>query len=378
MYGMNKRAIAVVAALLLLTISSLCRNVNAATGISPPVNPVRLIFIHHSVGEAWLSDNDGGLGIALRDSNYYVSDTNYDWGPDGIGTSTDIGDWWLWFRGPDSATYLDALYREEDQNCEYSRMSDTVSGENQIVMFKSCFPNSALQGSVDDPVPLIENNPLRGEGSGSEFHTVGNAKGIYIDLLEYFETRPDKLFIVITAPPLIDDTYADNARAFNNWLVDDWLANYRVGNVFVFDFYNVLTTNGGNPNTNDLGLETGNHHRWWNGEIQHKTNGDDDTNPNTTEYPTGDDHPSAAGNQKATAEFVPLLNYAYSVYASITPVTNLPTPTPTQATQQTPTPSASSETQEENGKSFPLEYVVLPVVVVLAAGVAVILLKKTK
>jgi hypothetical protein len=70
--------------------------------------------------------------------------------------------------------------------------------------------------------------------------------------------------------------YADKARVFNNWLVNKWLTNYTVGNVFVFDFYNVLTSNGGNANTNDLGLETGNHHRWWNGAVQDKTDGGND------------------------------------------------------------------------------------------------------
>ena len=57
---------------------------------SPPTAPVKLIFIHHSCGENWLADCDGGLGMALRDNNYFVSDTNYGWGPDGIGDSTDI------------------------------------------------------------------------------------------------------------------------------------------------------------------------------------------------------------------------------------------------------------------------------------------------
>jgi hypothetical protein len=79
----------------------------------------------------------------------------------------------------------------------------------------------------------------------------------------------------------------------------------------VFDFYNVLTTNGGDANTNDVGLESGNHHRLWEGVVQHKTDGDDDSNSNVLEYATGDNHPSKAGNQKATAEFVPLLNNAY-------------------------------------------------------------------
>jgi hypothetical protein len=279
---------------------------------NPPDHPVRLIFIHHSTGENWLSDENGGLGIALRDNNYYASDTNYGWGPDNIGDRTDIGNWWEWFRGSNSSTYLNALYNEGEQHSSYSRLSSAPSGENEIIMFKPCFPNSALQGDPNDLVPSINNNPLRGEGSGSEYHTVANAKGIYIDLLEYFRTRQDKLFIVITAPPLSDPEYTANARYFNNWLVNDWLKNYPYNNVFVFDFYNVLTTNGGNANTNDLGQETGNHHRWWNNINQHKTDGDNDSNPNILEYPSGgDDHPSQAGNLKATGEFVTLLNVAY-------------------------------------------------------------------
>ena len=127
-----------------------------------------------------------------------MSDTNYDWGPDAIGSLTDLGHWWLWFRGPDSSTYLSALYAEGEQHSGHSRMDSAPEGENEIVMFKSCFPNSALMGELSDPVPPIESNPLRGQDSGSEYHTVANAKGIYVDVLEYFRTRQDKLFVVIT------------------------------------------------------------------------------------------------------------------------------------------------------------------------------------
>jgi len=285
---------------------------STADSPNPPSGPVRLIFIHHSTGENWLADDNGGLGLALRDNNYYVSDTNYGWGPDSIGDNTDIGQWWLWFRGSDSPRYLAALYAEDGQYSAYSRMDTSPGGENEIVMFKSCFPNSALMGDFDDAVPPIGNNPLVGDFSGSEFHTVANAKGIYTDMLEYFRTRPDKLFVVITAPPLSDATYSSNARAFNEWLVNQWLSGYPYSNVFVFDFYNVLTTNDGNPSKNDLNSESGNHHRWWKNAIQHKIDGDNDANPNVLEYPSEDDHPSRAGNLKATAEFLPLLNIAYN------------------------------------------------------------------
>ncbi|MFC1975123.1 hypothetical protein ACFLXQ_01840 [Chloroflexota bacterium] len=279
---------------------------------NPPAEPVKLIFAHHSSGENWLADYSGGLGLALRDNNYFVSDTNYGWGPDSIGDLTDIGHWWNWFRGPNRDTYLNALYTESNRQGDYfSRMGNDPGGENQIIMFKGCFPNSYLAGGPNDP-PTAGDNPLRGQEAWSEAHSVANAKGIYNDLLEYFATRQDKLFIVITAPPLMDGetdaAHAANARAFNNWLVNDWLAGYPHNNVAVFDFYNVLTSSGGNVNTHDAGTESGNHHRIWNGAVQHiQTVGYD-----MSAYPDGDSHPTAAGNQKAAAEFVPLLNFFYS------------------------------------------------------------------
>jgi len=294
---------------------------------------VRLVFIHHSTGEAWLGDNYGGLGIALRNNHYYVSDTNYGWGPSGIGSSTDIGNWYDWFRGPNSATYLSALYSTSTQTPDvYSRSATPPAGSNQVIMFKSCFPNSALQGDPNAPVPSINLNPLRGQGSGSEYHTVANAKGIYIDLLNYFTTRQDKLFIIATAPPLIDGTYSSNARAFNQWLTNDYLKNYPYKNVFVFDYYNVLTTNGGDSNTNDLNLATGAHHRLWNGAIQHTVV----AGQNVAAYPSGDDHPSAAGDLKATGEFVPLLNIAYNQWKA-----SAKTPTTVTITTSTPTPTTN-------------------------------------
>jgi len=213
-------------------------------------------------------------------------------------------------------------------------------GENEIVMFKSCYPNSNLRGSPDDPVPPIGNNPLRGEGVGGS-HTVANAKGIYNDLLEYFATRQDKLFVVITAPPVQNARWADNARAFNNWLVEEWLADYAHDNVAVFDFYNVLTSNGGNWHTNDLGWATGNHHRYRNEVIEHTT----DQGQNTAAYPNGgsNNHPSPAGNQKASGEFAPLLNIYYHRWKGQPGApTGTPTPTftPTPTTQPTATPTS--------------------------------------
>jgi hypothetical protein len=255
-----------------------------------PEEPVRLIFIHHSTGENWLMDDYGNLGSSLNANNYFISDTNYGWGPQGIGDATDIVNWPEWFGPQRSDRVLSALYGETEQNSWYTRSLANPGGENEIIMFKSCFPNSDLWGNPDDP-------PTPGDYD----YSVGSSKYIYNLLLDYFITRPDKMFVAITAPPLSDSTNAANARAFNNWLVYDWLADYPGSNVFVFDFYNVLTG-------------TDNHHRYNNGNIEHIT----DRGSNTNHYPSGggDDHPTAAGSQKATDEFVPLLNIWFHQWRS--------------------------------------------------------------
>lgn len=322
-------AVALLGLLTLQALTGIGGTAMAADSTANPTNPVKLVFAHHSVGEQWLDDGHGGLGIALRDHNYFVSDTNYEWGPADadigsgtIGDHTDIGNWWNWFRGPHSSTYLSALYSESEQHPSYSRLPADPGGQNTIVMFKSCFPNSELTGSMSDPVPPIGSNPLRG---GSSPLTVANCRGIYNDLLEYFKTRQDKLFMVITAPPELGLISPASDRAFNNWLVNDWLSAYPYKNVFVFDFYNTLTTSGGTPDVSDVGAAGGNHHRWWNNAVQHKIDGGSDI----LAYPNGgDSHPTAAGSQKATAEFVPLLNVAYNRFKGGTP--NPPVPDPAE------------------------------------------------
>ncbi len=269
----------------------------------PPSQPVKLIFIHHSTGENWLADGYGNLGRTLDQNNYFVSDTNYGWGPNAIGDRTDIPDWLEWFASNDTPLYMQALFNESGQHSSYTRTLSDPGGENQIVMFKSCFPNSALEGNPDDPP-----NP---EG----WLTVGHAKYVYNRILEYFATRPDKLFVVITAPPLSDPTYAANARAFNLWLLNEWLADYPLSNVAVFDFYNVLT-----------GRD--HHHRYLDGHIEHTFH----PGANTLVYPSGDEHPSEEGSRKATEEFVPLLNVFYHRWQAGAATMPLPT-VPIAATQ---------------------------------------------
>jgi len=250
---------------------------------NPPEKTVKLIFIHHSCGENLLTDNDGGLGRALLNNRYFVSDTNYGWGPSNIGDRTDILNWSEWFSSSKTRKYMKALLQETNRHSSYKRDISDPGGDNKVIMFKSCFPNSNIHGNLSD-------FPRKGHGL-----TIANAKAIYIELLSFFSNHPKTLFIAFTAPPVQDKTFAKNARAFNNWLVYDWLRNYKGSNVGVFDFYNILT-----------GKD--NHHRVVNNKVEHVYQ----KGRNTLHYfQSSDNHPTRKGNQKAAAQFVPLLNMFY-------------------------------------------------------------------
>ena len=293
---------------------------------NPPDEVVKLIFIHHSTGGNWLKDDYGNLGRTLGENNYFVSDTNYGWGPESIGDRTDIPNWTEWFASADTPTYTNALFNESGQNTDsYTRTLSDPGGENEIIMFKSCYPNSELSGNPDDP-----------PGTSEEL-SVGGAKYVYNTILPYFATRPDKLFVVITAPPVSGVKgwwYSENARAFNQWLVNDWLRenNYTLNNVVVFDFYNILT----DPNA---------HHRVNNGEIEHVIG-----TSNTLYYPSGDgdDHPSVDGSLKATEEFAPMLNVFYHRWKENAPLQPAPEPDATAQAESQPEPPAAASGSVDN------------------------------
>ncbi len=226
-----------------------------------------LIFIHHSCGENWLND---GLCLALNDNGYHVADIYYGWRE--YGDYTDTADWPMWFTDE----VMGQVYREQNAMTAQNAIPP-AAGESGIVMFKSCFPNSDV-----------------GAGMGDEM-------AVYESLLPYFAAHPDKLFILVTPPPMIRISHPAVTRALCDWLCDreaGWLSGLTTGNVFVFDFYNVLT----HPDA---------HHRFLNGREEHTSVAGADT----LYYDSGgDDHPNREGNRKATQEFIGLLNYWYECF----------------------------------------------------------------
>jgi hypothetical protein len=215
----------------------------------------------------------------LERSSYVVHEASYG---SRIGQKTDLFDWLPKFR----------LEMEAVLTCDLQDASHHDGRRNQIVAFKSCFPNNSFRAEGEPP----------GSPNGPDL-TVWNAKAAYAQLLDEFRKHPEVLFVCVTAPPLAPKSQpsplwkrvakwilrrkkpaarACLAREFNNWLAgkDGWLKCTSLANVAVFDYFDILTDHG----KSDLSA-----------------------------YPTGggyDSHPSRDGNAKAAEAFVPFLNRA--------------------------------------------------------------------
>jgi hypothetical protein len=263
--------------------------------VTAPQRQLQLLFIHHSCGGQLLAapgpdvgtnciylthPNGGGLRMRLEQNSYIVHEASY---ASRIGQNTDLFDWFPKFRND-----MEQILTCESQDARYDD-----GHRNNIVVFKSCFPNNAFTSEGRPP----------GNAVGPDL-TLWNAKAAYQPLLHEFRKHPEVLFVCVTAPPLAPkappqplwkvlvknaldrynslSTNARLAREFNNWLngQDGWLMDSKLTNVAVFDYYDILTDHG----ITDL-----------------------------SRYPTGDgydSHPSREGNEKAAEEFVPFLNRA--------------------------------------------------------------------
>ncbi len=183
----------------------------------------RLVFIHHSVGNNWLSE--GSLSDSLMANGIGVHHITYG---DDIGEKTDLNDWTVKF----SNDFGKIIKFDYHPDILYSD-----GKENDIVMFKSCYPNSNITADGNPP------------GNPTELtKTLWNYKAVFENLKTQFSKNPNKIFIYVTAPPLVpNQTTPENAaraRQFNNWVKNDFLAKYKqetgLNNLFVFDFYDLL------------------------------------------------------------------------------------------------------------------------------------------
>lgn len=198
------------------------------TGVLDGLYDKRMVFLHHSVGRGILYE--GGLRDSLLEMGILVKGATYG---DDIGQQTDMQHW----AGKFQKDMQRILSFKAHPNRYYSG-----SETNDIVMFKSCFPNSDISGEGQPP----------GDPAAAE-RTVANYRAVFERLKDEMARYPDKLFIYVTAPPLAQEsTTPENARnavAFNRWLVEKFLPEYQreTGgtNLVIFDLFSVLADDKG-------------------------------------------------------------------------------------------------------------------------------------
>ena len=186
----------------------------------------RMVFLHHSVGKGilesgGLADSLMAMGVAMRGATY----------GDEVGERTDVCDWLPKFQRD-----LGRILKfKAHPNIFYT--GDTT---NDIVMFKSCFPNSDIK--TDGTAP---GNPTSSE------RTLANYKAAFTGLTTEFRNHPRTLFIYLTFPPLVPEETTPEAalrvRTFNQWLQSELVPAYEketgLTNLAVLDLFDILADN---------------------------------------------------------------------------------------------------------------------------------------
>ncbi len=176
-----------------------------------------VIFLHHSVGDNLIRQTDfrerltsAGLSVWDHDYNYYGL-------RDAAGNSSGYN-----YLIPDDNTDPVGLEKLFSQKV-YGLPVNAISGlmQHEVIIFKSCFTGNVLS---DDP-------------------QVEEVKGYYETVRSFIAAHPDKLFILLTTPPL-NSSEADAAMGARARSVADWLTSAEfkgdLSNLAVFDLYDLL------------------------------------------------------------------------------------------------------------------------------------------
>lgn len=193
-------------------------------------NYTNVIFLHHSVGDNLIRQTDfrdrltqAGLSFWDHDYNYYgLNDPN----------GQNLG---FHFNIPNDDTDPPGLAKLFSQPV-YPLPINAISGlmQYEVIILKSCFTGNVLP---DD-------------------QSVEKTRTYYEVMHRFFEKHPEKLFILLTTPPL-NSAEADEAMGARAREIAEWLQSpeYLRGlpNVFVFDLYSALAENDpSSPNYNRL------------------------------------------------------------------------------------------------------------------------------
>ncbi|PID80786.1 hypothetical protein CSB20_05645 [bacterium DOLZORAL124_64_63] len=211
--------------------------------------PRQLFFLHHSTGRNLLAQGNArqhlsdlnaaqGTDLVLWDHDYNETGLS---DPEGnlVGYSYSI---------PDDNTDPDGLHLLWTTD---NVARDSILSRYDVIAFKSCFPVSNIASEAD----------------------LEQYKTWYLEMRDVFDTLPDKIFVIMSPPPLhrlsTNPERADRARRFASWMTGpEYLDGHP--NLVGFDFFDLLASPDDGSNTrNTLRYEY---------EISHDSR---DSHPNT-------------------------------------------------------------------------------------------------
>jgi len=205
----------------------------------PPTTLTNLFFLHHSTGDGLIVEGDMRSVIASYNSSHGTQFEFWDHGYNSDGLRNAQED----FTGtnyniPGDNTDPDGLYNLwTSTETEYVNARSQILGNHEVIAFKSCFPASDIPDAA----------------------TLAQYQAWYLGMRDFFDTRTDRLFIVMSTPPLhrlaTEATTAANARAFADWLCSDaYLSGHP--NVRCFNLFDYLAKqNDGSATANMLRYE---------------------------------------------------------------------------------------------------------------------------
>lgn len=188
-----------------------------------------LIFLHHSCGANLISQ--GNVRGLIKKYNKTTGSQKiefqfWDHGYNGDGMYNPKGEWVdRNYNVPDDNTNPDGF-----ANIFSQKLSDTPNNcfsrlmTHDVIIFKSCYPVSNIESS----------------------EMLQEYKNHYIKIRDVTDRYPNKVFIIVTQPPLLpEETSLENAnraRAWANWLKsEEYLAGHK--NLFTFDWFDLLADN---------------------------------------------------------------------------------------------------------------------------------------
>ena len=180
------------------------------------------IFLHHSTGGVIY--NDGHVENWFADYNT-SNNTSYTITERAYPTGT-----YPWDNYP--YDYWNLWVNDACRSDEPSRHClDQLTADYDIVIFKNCYPVSAVLEDTGSPDITSNRKSLE------------NYKLQYAAVRDELQQYPDTLFIFWTGAPLRDTStnpaQAARARQFANWVKNDMLAGGSYQNIRVFDYFDL-------------------------------------------------------------------------------------------------------------------------------------------